>query len=129
MKTPEDILSAYDDDILTLGLQLRAFVLKKLKHITEEADAAANIIGYGYGPGYKGMVCTIIPSKKGMKVGFYKGTELHDPTNLLTGSGKVHKYVEIKTKQDILNPALSELLKEAAIACKKRIAMPKTGRL
>jgi hypothetical protein len=112
MTTAEDILSKYEEEVSTLGFQLREFLLKELKQIIEYPDGPASIIGYGFGPGYKALVCTIIPSKKGIKLGFYKGSELPDPKKLLTGSGKVHRYVEIKSEKDIRNPAIKKLLDE-----------------
>jgi hypothetical protein len=116
----ETILSKYETHISILGFQLRDFLIAHLPGITEEADGAANLLGYGYGAGYKNMICTILPSKKGIKLGLYKGSELPDPTGLLTGSGKVHKYVEIKINKDLENPALEELLQQALNAYKKR---------
>ena len=118
--TAESILSQYEEKISTLGLQLREFLLSALKDIHEEADHTANIIGYSYGKGYSNLICTVIPSKKGIKLGFYKGSELQDPDKLLTGSGKVHKFVEIKSKSDINNPALLKLVNEAVKAYRKR---------
>jgi hypothetical protein len=120
MATVESILSKYEDEVSSLGFQLREFLLKELDQIIEYPDGPANIIGYGYGPGYKTLICTIIPSKKGMKLGFYKGSELHDPQKLLTGSGKIHRHVEIKSKRDISNPAIKKLLREALKAYKGR---------
>jgi Domain of unknown function (DU1801) len=114
--TAEKILSRYEEKIETLGLQLREFLFSELKDINEEADATANIIGYNYGNGYKNLICVILLSKKGIKLGFYKGSELPDPGKLLTGSGKVHRFVEIKSSQDMNNPALKLLLKEAVAA-------------
>jgi hypothetical protein len=113
MATFEGILSKYEERVSALGFQLREFLLKELKQIIEYPDGPANIIGYGYGPGYKTLVCTIIPSKKGIKLGFYKGSELPDPQKLLRGSGKVHRYVEIESENDIKNPAIKKLLSEA----------------
>jgi hypothetical protein len=81
----------------------------------------AHLIGYGYGPGYKEMICTIIPSKKGIKLGFYKGSELPDPETLLTGSGKVHRHVVINSDQDLKKLALKKLLSEAVKAYQKRM--------
>lgn len=111
--TAEDILSKYEQSVATQGLLLRDYLLKSLPAIIEYPDEPANIIGYGYGPGYKDSICTIIPSKKGIKLGFYKATELPDPHHLLTGSGKVHKYVDINSEQNIHQPALKQLLQEA----------------
>lgn len=78
------------------------------------------MIAYCYGQKYTEMVCTIIPSKKGIKLGFYKGTDLADPENLLRGNGKLSRYVEIKTEDDIHSVALEALLQEAFNAYKIR---------
>ena len=121
MTTAEGILSKYDEKVSAVGFQLREFLLKELKQIIEYPDGPANIIGYGFGPGYKQLVCTIIPSKKGIKLGFYKGSELPDPKNLLTGSGKVHRYVEIKSENNVKDPAIKKLLDEALKAYHKRL--------
>jgi hypothetical protein len=125
MNTADTILSKYNEEVLTLGYELRDFLLSELKDIIEIPDDSAGIIGYGYGQGYKDMICTIIPSKKGIKLGFYKGSELHDPEHLLTGSGKVHKYVEIRSAYDVKNPALKKLLYEASKACHMRQSIKK----
>ncbi len=116
----EDILSKYNEKISTLGFQLREFLLKNIDNIEEQPDETANIIGFNYGTGYKDLICTIIPSKKGIKLGFYKGIELPDPAKLLTGSGKVHKFVEINSAKAISNPALKKLLNEAIKAHQNR---------
>ena len=117
----ESILLQYVQKISVLGFQLRDFLFSVLKDIQEEADDSSNIISYNYGKGYSNIICTIIPSKKGIKLGFYKGSELPDPDKLLTGSGKVHKFVEIKSKSDLSNPALLKLVQEAVKAYHKRI--------
>ena len=114
--TAEKILSGYEEKIAKLGFQLREFLFSELKDIHEEADAAAKIIGYNYGKGYKNLICIILPSKKGIKLGFYKGSELPDPGKLLKGTGKVHRFVEIKSSPDMNNPALKNLLKETVAA-------------
>lgn len=118
--TVTDILSRFDDKTVLLASQLRKFLLEELKHIIELPDNSVNIIGYGYGTGYKDLICTILLSKKGVKLGFYKGSELPDPKRLLTGTGKVHRFVEITTAADITNPALRKLLTEALKAYQKR---------
>ncbi|WP_409024765.1 hypothetical protein [Flectobacillus sp. BAB-3569] len=49
-------------------------------------------------------------------MGFYKGNELQDPYNMLKGSGKVHRYVEIKSGEELKSKALSMLVDEAILA-------------
>jgi hypothetical protein len=103
-------------------VHVREFLLQELKDIIEYPDSSANIIGYGYGPGYKETICTIIPSKKGIKLGFYKGSKLPDPKKLLTGTGKVHRHVEITSENDLSNPALKMLVAAALKFHAKRTA-------
>jgi hypothetical protein len=122
MITATSMLGKYDSKIADLGFRVREFLFQELKDIVEYPDSAANIIGYGYGPGYKETICTIIPSKKGIKLGFYKGSELPDPKKLLTGTGKVHRHVEIKSEEDLSNPALKKLVASAFKSYTKRLA-------
>ncbi len=116
------ILSKYREDIASLGWLLRDLLLAKLPGITELPDVSSGIIAFTYGKGYKDIVCAILPSKKGIKLGFYRGSELPDPAGLLTGSGKVHRYVEIKSAQMLENPLLDDLISEAYLAWKLRTA-------
>jgi hypothetical protein len=120
-QTAEAILIQYDDPVSALGLNLRKFLIKELKGIIEIPDVKANIIGYGFGPGYIESICVIIPSKKGIKLGFNRGAELPDPEKILKGSGKVHKFAEIKSVEDLKSKAIKNLLKEAVKSYKERI--------
>lgn len=121
------LIAKYDAPIPSLAEELLTFLYCVLPDAQEEVDLPANMIAFGYGPGYKGMVCTVIFSKKELKLGIYKGTELPDPEHLLEGTGKVHKYVAIRTPADIRRPALAALLGEAVAACRKRLGYPSTG--
>jgi hypothetical protein len=120
MATIESILEKYEEKVSGLGYQTRTFLFEELKGIMEYPDLSANIVGYGYGPGYKATICTIIPSKKGIKLGFYKGSALPDPAKILGGSGKVHRHVELKSEGDLKNPALKQLITEALKAYNAR---------
>lgn len=115
-----DILKNYDEHILRLGIASDALLRKHLKGVVEYPDASAKVIGYGYGPGYKDTLCALILSKKMIKIGFYKGSELDDPAGLLKGSGKVHRYVEIIAETDLKQPALKALLAAALKAYRER---------
>lgn len=115
-----DLISNYDEHVASLAMELRAFVKKQLKDCIEIPDAPAKLIGYGYGTGYKDTICTILLSKKGVKLGLFYGSQLPDPDQLLEGTGKVHRFVQINTKKDIANPSLKKLMQEALNAYKKR---------
>ena len=48
-----------------------------------------------------------------INLGFYHGASLNDSKQLLTGSGKQMRHIKIESIDDIKNPAIIELLKEA----------------
>ena len=86
----------------------------------EELDRPARVIGYGFGPGHSGLVCTIIPSKKGVKLGVVHGARLPDPQGLLEGSGKQHRYVAFSKPADLEKAGLKDLLRTAVTAWQER---------
>lgn len=120
-KKIDEFLSNYTEEVVVIALKLRAVLLKQLPGIIEQADIPAKMIAYCYGQKYPDMVCTIIPSKKGIKLGFYKGVDLPDPHNLLKGKGKISRYVEISSAEQIKSPGLKKLIESALAAYKKRM--------
>src|SRR5690349_9158904 len=106
----DDFLSQYDEKVFSHALKLRVILLQTLPDILEQLDVPARMVAYCYGQKYFEMICTLIPSKKGLKLGFYKGNELPDPKGLLQGAGKISRYVEIKTDEDVDSPAVRKLI-------------------
>jgi len=114
------LLARYPDEVQALALEARALIRRLLPDVEESADASAGLISFGYGPGYKGMVCTLILSKTGVKIGLVRGSELDDPRGLLEGSGKVHRYIQMKSAADLRRPGVSALIKSTYAAWRKR---------
>jgi hypothetical protein len=118
----EAFLANYAYPIYENGMYLRELLLHKLPGITEQVDIPAKMIAYCYGQKYIELICTIIPSRKGLKLGFNRGTELPDPDRLLEGNGKISRYVVISDKEMIDSKPLKDLLSKALNAYKERIA-------
>jgi len=121
-KKIDEFLSSYSEEIFTNALKLRETLFAYLPGIIEQVDIPARMIAYCYGQKYSEMICTIIPSKKGLKLGFYKGVDLPDPDKLLEGTGKISRFVEIKSVSQIKSPALKKLIESALAAYKKRMS-------
>lgn len=119
--TLENLLLQYDKEVFNDALKLRDVILLNLPGITEQIDIPAKMTAYCFGQKYSEMVCTIIPSKKGLKLGFYKGNELPDPDGLLEGTGKISRYVLIKSGKEISSPAIKQLLSDALAAYSQRM--------
>ena len=114
------LLSSYPPDVQTLAGATHDLIVATLPKIEVMYDNSANVVGYGFGQGYKNLICTIILSRKGVKIGIFRGSELEDPNALLQGSGKVHRYVELKALSDLKKPGLRSLLKSALGSWKQR---------
>jgi hypothetical protein len=121
----ESFLAGYPPDVRELTVAARSFLRSALPGATETLDESARVIGYGYGPGYKAHVCTLILSRTDVKLGIAWGAELPDPKYLMTGTGKVHRHVPLATIADLKQPGLKTLLKSALSACKARMASSK----
>lgn len=119
-RSAEEIVKPYPPDVQALTRKARRLLLKLLPDVEESVDPSAAVLSYGYGPGYRGMVCTLILSKSGVKLGFVRGAELADPASLLAGSGKTHKYVQLNSAPDPTDPDLKRLIKVAQVAWRKR---------
>lgn len=109
----DDFLSQYSDDVYANARCLRKLLLSALPGITEQLDIPAKIVAYCYGQRYADMICVIIPSKKGLKLGLSRGAELPDPYKLLAGAGKISRYVVIESEKQIQSPAVKKMLASA----------------
>jgi hypothetical protein len=118
------LLAAYPDEVRALAGAARAALAKALPGATEGADLPAKMLSYSYGPGYRGLVCTLIMSKTGVKLGIYRGAELPDPSGLLQGAGKVHRHVQLRSTADLNRPELERLLAAALDAWRARAGAP-----
>jgi hypothetical protein len=98
----------------------RRLLKAMLPGVAETVDESAKLLGYSYGPGYKGVLFTLIMSQTGAKLGIFRGAELPDPKHLMAGAGKVHRHVQLRRSDDIKQPGLNQLLKSAISAWRKR---------
>jgi hypothetical protein len=114
------LIGQYSPEIQKLIHSARRSLQAAFPGSAERADMKARLLGYSYGPGYKGTVATLILSKAGVKIGIPYGASLKDPTHLLAGEGKVHRHVAVVEPADLKAPALKALLREALSAWKLR---------
>jgi hypothetical protein len=106
-----DLLEPYSPEVQKLALATRAFVLRLIPNAIEMVDTKSKVIGFGFGSGYKDMICSLLPAKSWVTLGIGGGAELPDPQKLLEGSGKVHRHVKLKAESDLKTPALQAILK------------------
>src|SRR5215472_15196856 len=114
------LIGQYDPEIQRLIHAARRTLHAAFPGAAETPDLQAHLLGYSYGPGYKGTVATLILSKTGVKIGIPYGASLQDPRQLLAGAGKIHRHVAIREPAELKEPALRALLKKAFSAWETR---------
>jgi hypothetical protein len=65
--TVDELLAGYPGVVQEIATAARTMLKTLLPDISESADTAAKLIGYGYGPGYKDAVCNLILSQKAQR--------------------------------------------------------------
>jgi hypothetical protein len=106
-----DLLEPYSPEVQKLALAARKLVLKLVPKAIEMVDTKSKVIGFGFGRGYKDMICSLMPAKTWVTLGIAWGAELPDPQGLMEGAGKVHRHVKLKSESGLKAPALEALLK------------------
>lgn len=112
--TFDELLARYPSDVQALARSARQQILELLPEAEESVDTRSGVIGFGDGPGYKHLICTLIMSKSGVKLGIVGGASLPDPHGLLEGSGRVHRYMALKIAADLRRPGMKKLVEAAA---------------
>jgi hypothetical protein len=116
----DTFLSAYPEPVREIAEAARQLLKEMLPGVAETVDEPAKLLGYSYGPGYKGALFTLIMSKAGVKLGIFRGSELPDPKHLMAGAGKIHRHVQLSKVDDLSRAGLKPLLKSALSAWRKR---------
>jgi hypothetical protein len=107
----ESVLSGYEPRIADLCRDTIALIHELLADAV--VSVSRNIIGYGVGPGYTGLIFTVTPAKKHVTLGLSHAAELPDPARLLEGAGRVHRHVKLRQPADLARPELRALMVRA----------------
>jgi hypothetical protein len=107
-------------EVRRLALDARELIRDCLPGVEERIKESQGIVGYGYEPGYKGLVCTLILSKGTVKLGIAGGATMPDPEKLLEGSGKQHRHINVRTAAALNRKGVKELLAAARARARRR---------
>ena len=119
-KAADSFLAKYPPEVQEIAHATRKLLYDVFPDIEETVQESTRLIGYRYGPGYKGLLCTLIPSQKGVKLGIFRALELSDPRKLLQGEGKVHRHVPLSRVDDLRQVGLRPLLRQALVVWQRR---------
>lgn len=110
-----EILATASPEVAALARQAKALLQDVMPNIVEVPWPRQRIIGYGVGP--KKMsehFCYIAVLKERINLGFYYGSDLSDPEDLLEGTGKKLRHIKITSPEQLANPAVRKLVVDAS---------------
>lgn len=108
-RTFAELAALYPPEVRQLARAARSLIRKLLPKCEESVDVHGPYVSYGYGPGYRGMVSSLILSKKGLKLGMLGSVP--DPRGLLQGEGKRWRHIVLKEPADPQRPGVEEIVK------------------
>jgi hypothetical protein len=107
-------LASYSREAREIALCLRKLVLEVFPNADEQIDSKTGMIVYSFGrKSCKSWVCAIALHMKWVNLLFSKGSQIPDPSRLLSGTGEQTRHVKIRSDVETEKPALCTLLKEA----------------
>ncbi|MEQ8517982.1 MAG: DUF1801 domain-containing protein [Cytophagales bacterium] len=111
----EGYLLPFGERISSLAQELRKIVIRKTKpkfELVGDSTISVNI-GYGFTKKAWDCYCAIIVYSKHVNISFPSGALLSDPKGLLVGTGKRIRHIKISNAEDLNNPEVHDLIKEA----------------
>jgi hypothetical protein len=117
----EPITGTFEDLIGITPEPLRELVRAVRDVIVDVYPASCEVVRLGdraatYGVGPKKMTegfVYIMPQKGWINLGFYRGTDLADPDQLLEGTGAKLRHIKMRSLDDVHRPSVRALIQAA----------------
>jgi len=110
-------LKPFSDDIKERALWLREFVWDLYPDANELIYDNYNALAFGWSPtdrvGHTFCSVAVGRSSHNVHFGFYWGSELSDPREILLGEGNQYRYILVKNKGDFPKAYITKLVREA----------------
>ena len=118
-------LDLKDQEVIELFKDLRQYILELYPDCNELLyHAHALTAVFSISEKLSDAFCMLPIYTNHFNLGFNKGTLLKDPNQLLTGTGKLIRHIDVKTSNDYRNPKVTALIQEAIDFAKKDMDKP-----
>jgi len=98
--------------------EMQAITLALREVARQEMHGAQETVftqSFNYSPDglYQHRICYLWPGKSHATLGFFYGTSLDDPDELLEGTGKRMRHVKVRNADEAMSPAIRALVRQA----------------
>jgi hypothetical protein len=118
--TYKKVFSAASASVRQLADSINQFIISFDPDVHIIPRTGEKSVSYGIGPKKMSEAyCYLMPQKDYVNLGFFHGTSLPDPQNLLEGTGKKLRHIKVRPLESAQINALQDLIREAR---KERVA-------
>ena len=110
---------------------VRAALRRRLPTATELVYDNYNffVIGYCSSERPSDCIVSLAASAKGVSLSFYRGADLVDAHGVLLGAGSQNRFVRLSSAATLLEPAVDDLIEQAARIGKVQLPVSGSGKL
>lgn len=116
-KDLQKFLNPFPSEIREMAFWLREFVWDLYPQTNELIYDNYNAVAFGWSPtdkvGHTFCSVAVGRSSNNVHFGFYWGSQINDPDNILLGKGNQYRYILVKNKKDFPKSYIKKLLREA----------------
>ncbi|MCS6935093.1 MAG: DUF1801 domain-containing protein [Chitinophagales bacterium] len=121
-KEIKEFFEAYTPPVSDICLALLKVIIPMVNPpVKMWIDHADEMVSIGTEKTMKGEICYIKPLKDSVNLGFFHGAKLHDPDNLLQGTGKMLRHIKFRREPDVYQQAVKSLLEAAFMERKNQL--------
>ncbi len=109
--TFDDLMAVKKPAIVEIATALRNLVLEIHPEAVEVVRLGDKAATFGVGPKKMSEAYTyVMPLTNNVNLGFFWGTQLADPQNLLEGTGKNLRHIKVKALEQVSSPAIRDMI-------------------
>ena len=116
-------LMPYPTSVANTALWLRNFIWDIYPESNELIYDNYNALAVGFSPTDKAgdVFCSFAVYSKYLNLGFNRGSELHDPQQLLSGDGSLYRYITLKNIDDLPQAYIISMMYDAYLNSVQRL--------
>jgi hypothetical protein len=124
--TFDQLIADVTPNVAAIMQLMREIIHQVHSQPTEVIRLGERTIAFGIGPKKMSEAYAYLqPHGDYLNLGFYHGTAIDDPDNLLQGTGKALRHVKLYTPEDAANPAIKQLIQSSLL--QRRVALGRTN--
>jgi len=120
-------LTPYPTAVVNTALWLRGFIWDIYPESNELIYDNYNAVAVGFSPTDKAgdVFCSFAVYSKYVNLGFNRGSELHDPQQLLSGQGSLYRYITVKDINELPQAYIISMMYDAYLNSVQRLKKQK----